>query len=62
MAEAEKAYTKYGSGKDVFYCFSDSGLDVWFNLTREEILKILSSICCEAGLHELHFPRRRYRW
>lgn len=62
IAEAEKAYTKYGSGQDVFYCFSDSELGEWFNLTREEILKVLSSVCREAGLRELHFPRRRYRW
>ena len=62
IAEAEKAYTKYGSGQDVFYCFSDSELGEWFNLTIEEILKVLSSICREAGLRELHFPRRRYRW
>lgn len=62
VAEAEKAYTKYGSGQDVFYCFSDRELGEWFNLTREEILKILSSICREAGLRELYFPRRRYRW
>lgn len=62
VAEAEKAYTKYGSGQDVFYCFSDRELGEWFNLTREEILKVLSSICREAGLRELYFPRRRYRW
>ena len=62
IAKAEKVYTKYGSGQDVFYCFSDRELGEWFNLTREEILKILSSICREAGLRELHFPRRRYRW
>lgn len=45
VAEAEHTYTKYGSGQDVFYCFSDRELGEWFNLTREEILKILSSIC-----------------
>lgn len=62
IAEEEKAYTKYGSGGDVFYCFSDSHVGDWFNLTREEILKILSSICREAGVQELHFSCRRYRW
>lgn len=62
VAEAERAYTKYGSGEDVFYCFSDCEIGEWFNLTREEILKVLSSICREAGLRELHFSRRRYRW
>lgn len=62
VAEAGGAYTKYGSGEDVFYCFSDYELGEWFNLTREEILKVLSSICKEAGLSELRFSRRRYRW
>lgn len=62
VAEAERAYTKYGSGEDVFYCFSDYELGEWFNLTREEILKVLSSICKEAGLRDLRFPRRGYRW
>lgn len=52
IAKAEKVYTKYGSGQDVFYCFLDGELGEWFNLTREEILKILSSICREAGLRE----------
>lgn len=62
VAEAGGAYTKYDSGEDVIYCFSDYELGEWFNLTREEILKVLSSICKEAGLNELRFPRRRYRW
>lgn len=62
IAEAEKEYKKYGLGKDAFYYFLDIELCEWFNLTREEILKVLSSICREAGLRELHFPRRRYRW
>lgn len=62
VAEAEGIYTKYDSGEDVIYCFSDYELGEWFNLTREEILKVLSSICKEAGLHELRFSRRRYQW
>ena len=62
IAEAEEGYRKYGTGEDVFYCFSDSELGEWFNLTREEILKILSSICQEVGLREIHFHCRRYRW
>lgn len=62
IAEEEKAYTRYGFGEDTFYCFSDAALGEWFNLTREEILKILSSICKDAGLHELHFYRRSYKW
>ncbi|MCD8052465.1 MAG: HNH endonuclease [Lachnospiraceae bacterium] len=62
IAEAEKAYSKHGTGEEVFYCFSDRELGDWFNLTRDEILKVLSSVCKEAGLHELKFPCRRYRW
>lgn len=62
VAAEEDAYTKYGSGQDVTYYFSDRELCDWFNLSREEILKVLSSICREAGLRELHFTRRRYRW
>ena len=30
------------------------------NITREEILKVLSSVCREAGIRELHFMRRKY--
>lgn len=62
IAEAEKAYSKRGMGEDVFYCFSDRNLGDWFNLTREEILKVLSSVCKDVGLPELKFPCRRYRW
>lgn len=62
IAVAEKACTKRSSGEEVFYYLSDYGLNNWFNLTRKEILKVLSSICKEAGLHELRFPHQRYRW
>ena len=61
IAQEEKLYSTYGQG-DVMYCFYDHELESWFDLTREEIIKILSSICKEAGLHELHFPHHRYRW
>ena len=62
IAKKEKAYSTYGTGEDVAYCFYDRELAEWFNSTREEILKILSSICKEAGLRELHFRKHRYRW
>ncbi len=62
IAKAERAYTVYGTGNDVFYCFCDREIEEWFNLTRREILKILSSICREVGIRELRFPSRRYRW
>lgn len=62
IAKAERAYTVYGTGNDVFYCFCDREIEEWFNLTRREILKIMSSICREVGIRELHFPSRHYRW
>lgn len=62
IAKAEHAYTVYGTGGDVFYCFHDREIEEWFNLTRREILKILSSMCREIGLRELHFHGRRYKW
>ena len=37
LAEKDKAYSKYGTGEDISYCFSDHKLAEWFNLTREEI-------------------------
>lgn len=62
IAKAEHAYTVYGTGGDVFYCFCDREIEEWFNLTRREILKILSSMCREIGIRELRFPDRRYEW
>ena len=55
------AYSFYGAD-DVMYCFYDRDLAIWFDSTREEILKILSSICEEIGIHGLCFPRIRYEW
>ena len=55
------AYSTYGEG-EVMYCFSDRQLGEWFDSTREEIVKILSSICEEMGMPGLHFPRNKYRW
>ena len=62
LAEKDRAYSKYGTGEDISYCFSDHKLAEWFNLTREEILEVLSSMCKDVGLHELKFRCRRYRW
>lgn len=61
IAKAENLYSTYDRG-EVTYCFYDRELEEWFDLTREEIIKILSSICQEAGISGLHFPRQSYRW
>ncbi|MBO4767527.1 MAG: HNH endonuclease [Lachnospiraceae bacterium] len=61
IAEEESAFTKTNSSdNEVFYFFRDRELGEWFNITREEILKVLSSVCREAGIRELHFMRRKY--
>ncbi len=61
IAEEESAFTKTNSSdNEVFYCFRDRELEEWFNITREEILKVLSSVCREARIRELHFMRRKY--
>lgn len=61
IAKEENLYSTYGKG-EVMYCFYDRELEMWFDLTREEIIKILSSVCQEAGISGLHFPRKPYRW
>lgn len=62
IAKNEKAYSYHGSGYDGFYCFYDRELEEWFDCSREEILKIISSICKEIGLHPLHFSKHHYRY
>lgn len=62
LLQQQRIYWQIGSGEDVAYYFYDRELAEWFNATREEILKILSSICREAGLRELYFRKRTYRW
>ena len=61
IAKKVGAYSTYGNG-EVMYCFYDRNLEIWFDSTREEILKIVSSICEEVGLHGMCFHRQRYRW
>ena len=61
IAKEAGAYSTYGEG-EVMYCFYDRDLEMWFDSTREEILKILSSICEEIGTHRLHFHRKQYKW
>ena len=61
IAKETGAYSVCGEG-DVMYCFNDEDLGMWFDATREEILKILSSICEEIGIGGLCFPRIRYEY
>lgn len=61
IAKETGAYSTYGEG-EVMYCFRDIELEKWFDSTREEVLKILSSICKDIGMHELSFQRKSYRW
>lgn len=61
IAKATGAYSTYGE-VEVMYCFYDRALEAWFDSTREEILKILSSICEDIGVPGLAFPRKQYRW
>ena len=61
IAKTEGTYSTYGEG-EVMYCFYDRDLEEWFDFTREEILKILSSMCEEIGIHGLYFPREPHKW
>lgn len=46
-----------------YYCINNRELSDWFDSTRNEILKIFSEICNEAGIHFKHsFPRNRRYW
>ena len=60
IAESEKEYSRSNFGYESFYVFRDKNLAEWFNITREELLNELSSICREAGLREIHFVKRQY--
>lgn len=60
IAKADEIFwtSEYGN-----YCFNDREIAEWFDKTRYEILKILSSVCDEAGIkNNLYFPRERYKW
>ena len=61
IAKKEGAYSTYGEG-EVMYCFYDRNLEEWFDFTREEILKILSSMCEEIGIHGLYLQREPHKW
>ncbi len=61
IAKDAGAYSTYGEG-EIMYCFYDRELEMWFDSTREEILKIVSSICGDIGMRGLHFHRKSYGW
>ncbi|MBR1633631.1 MAG: HNH endonuclease [Lachnospiraceae bacterium] len=61
LAKETGAYSTYGEGT-IMYIFYDKELEMWFDSTREEILKILSVICEDIGVEGLRFRRKRYRW
>lgn len=63
IAANENAYSfnYYGKSHDRgIYCFTDKELGEWFNSSREDVIKIMSSICRQIGMHGLHFSRRHY--
>jgi len=63
VAERDHVYSFYSdNGEEGMYCFNDRELEEWFNFSREEALKIMSSICGEIGMPGLRFPHRRYYW
>ena len=62
LAERNREYRRLDHGEEFIYCFSNSELPEWLNRSREEALKIVSSICREIGIHEPYFPRRKHYW
>ena len=62
IAKKDHSFIQRDDNNGGFYIFHDRELEEWFDSSREEVLKIMSSICREAGLHELYFPKRHYRW
>lgn len=62
IAKKDHAFIQRDDNNGGFYIFHDRELEKWFDSSREKVLKIMSSICREAGLHELYFPKRHYRW
>ena len=60
IAKKEKAFfQREDSG---FYYFQNHDLEHWFDHSREQVLELMSSICREAGLHEILFPWHCYKW
>lgn len=51
----------HGNDSRQFYCFHDSELAEWMDMTRAEVIQLFSNICEEAGIKTLVFPRKRWR-
>lgn len=58
IAKKDKVYSYRSNGHEGVYYFEDRELAEWFNSSREEILKIMASICKEIGIPELPFIQR----
>lgn len=62
IAAKDGSYYQHRNGSEIIYVFHDPQLEIWLNSSREEILRIMSTICKDIGVPELHFPRCHYLW
>lgn len=62
IAARDGAFYQHRKGTEIIYVFHDPQLEIWLNSSREEILRIMSTICKDIGVPELHFTRCRYSW
>lgn len=62
IAARDGSYHQHKNGSEIIYVFHDPQLEIWLNSSREEILRIMSTICKDIGVPEHHFPRHRYSW
>jgi len=61
IAENEGMYHMHDDGrKNSFYYFDDYEVELWFDNTRIEVLRLFSSICEEAGIPQYHHIKKRY--
>ena len=62
IAEKEKLFYRDPNNQMGWYIFYDFELGEWFNVTRIQIMNLLSDMCEEASLPSIHFAKRRYKW
>lgn len=62
IAAKDGSYYQHRNDQEIIYVFHDPQLEMWLNSSREEILRIMSTICKDIGVPELRFPRHRYSW